>query len=208
MTRGGHELLAVLVYKYLGVILTPTLSWTLLHLHDICSSQRVMQTRISHLLSFSAENYLPCSVQKGVMVGWPSGSLCAGVLMEVGWPDADTVSSLSVGRTSSHCPIPGVPGTWYTIPRLCFVLCSSFGALCPDAAGLFSGSPPCRVRRWFDNNVRGRLDHVRLLASASTLTLVHSLSVICDDNLRSWCSVYGRGSSSVHVLGWVVAMGP
>ena len=70
------------------------------------------------------------------------GSPCAGVLLELGWPDADRVSTGRLltlwGRTSSmavhpRCPISvkvlqiasGVPGTWAHHSQ---TLCSFFGA--------------------------------------------------------------------------------
>ena len=93
VTLGGHELPVVLVYKYLGVILTPTFSWT--HAQNLldrghrlfaqcvswCRSEHLPLTLASSifmthilasvpwgsefllLLPFSAENSRPCSTQ-------------------------------------------------------------------------------------------------------------------------------------------------
>ena len=155
-------------------------------------------------------------------MGWPSVSPCASVLMELGWPDADRLSTGRPpslwGRASSmavdpHCPIPeavlqiasGVPRNWAHHSQ---TSCSYVGAPCPDAAGVSTGSPPGRVCWWFDDNVRGRLDHdlrVRLIASASTLTLVHFPLSSVTTTSGPDAAVFGRGSSTIHARAWGLA---
>ena len=91
--------------------------------------------------------------------------------MELGWPDADGVST---GRLLSLCGAARL--RWQLIlvaPSQCrcfglHLVCQEpFPGHCasflvhpvPDAAGVSPESPPGRVRRWFNDNVRGRLGH-------------------------------------------------
>ena len=118
---GGVSLPVVLSYKYLGVVLSPTLSWSK-HVQHLLSrtnglvAQCVSRCRAEHVpvhmtSSIFCVHVLP-SVSWGSeffaqspnalrpmdkalrrwrrhLLGWLAGSPCAGVLCELGWPDAE-----------------------------------------------------------------------------------------------------------------------
>ena len=217
---GGVSLPVVSSYKYLGVLLTPTLSWTK-HVQLLISrgnrlfTQCVAWCRVEHLPVHMASSifrvYVLPSVSWGSeffahspaaldlldgairrwgrhILGWPSGSPCAGVLCELGWPDAEHLAmgrlfSL-LGRSFSMAQGLGVhspplsflsvasqsPGTW---AHHALAMCAHLDIPSPLAAGIHPQSPPPRVRRWVDLVVSPSLNlalHQRLQAS------IHSLS--------------------------------
>ena len=89
------------------------------------------------------------------VLGWPPGSPCAGVLCELGWPDAEHLALgttlLPFGTLLFHglgCPVPATvlsvasqsPGTW---AHHALAMCAHLDIPSPLAAGIHPQSPPC-----------------------------------------------------------------
>ena len=191
VTLGGVALLVVTEYKYLGVVLSPTLSWAV-HVHHrpfaqcvswCCAERLPLHTASSIFLVYVLPSIAwgseflaaPPTALKSLdralrrwgrcLLSWPTGSPNVGVVVELGWPDAERISSgrfLSLfGRVTSmtNGPLPvtlfqaasRLPGTWAT---RALNMCHSLGAPLPDACGVSSGSPPSLSRRWFAQSRR------------------------------------------------------
>ena len=195
VTLGGIALPVVSEYKYLGVVLSPTLSWAAHVQHVVNRGNRLFAQCVSwcraderlplhmassiflvHVLpsiawgseflatSPTALKSLDRALRKWgrFLLGWPTGSPNVGVLVELGWPDAERISSgrlLSLfGRVTSMIsgPIPArMPGTWTTCA---LNMCHSLGAPLPNACGVTSGSLPSVSRWWFESEFRHLLD--------------------------------------------------
>ena len=130
VTLGGAELPVVSMYKYLGVVLTPTLRWTQHAQHLVqrgnrlfaqcvswCRSERLPLAMASSIfmvyvlpsVSWGTEffSHSPPALRQldhalrrwgRSLLGWPSGSPSTGVLVELGWPDAERLSNFLVAR--------------------------------------------------------------------------------------------------------------
>ena len=156
------------------------------------------------------------------LLGWPSGSPSAGVLAELGWPDAERLStgrllSLS-GRACAfpsgpRCPLPGtvfhiaagLAGSWAHHAQ---ELCLSVGAVMPHMCGVVPGCLPSLARRWFDSQVRPSLDSAffhRVVGSASSLSVVHFPLSTLVVGVGPDSRVYGRATSPTHARLWDLA---
>ena len=238
-------------YKYLGVVLSPTLSWAAHVQHVVNRGNRLFAQCVSwcraerlplHMASSIFLVYVLPSIAWGseflaasptalqsldralrkwgrFLLGWPSGSPNVGVLVELGWPDAERISS---GRLLSLCgrvtsmingPIPvavfqaasRMPGTWANCAHN---MCHSLGAPLPNACGVTSGSPPSVSRRWFESEVRHLLDdglHNRVAASIASLSVVHFPPSAFSVGGGPDPTVYGWGSSPDHARAWGLA---
>ena len=146
------------------------------------------------------------------LLGWPSGSPNVGVLVELGWPNAERISSgrlLSLfGRVTSMINGPiqvavfqaasRMPGTWVNCVHN---MCHSLGAPLPNACGVTSGSPPSVSQRWFKSEVRYLLDdglHNRVAANIASLSVVHFPPSAFSVGGGPDPIVNGRGSSPDH----------
>ena len=245
----GVSLPVVLSYKYLGVVVTPALSWSK-HVQHLVSrgnrlfAQCVPWCRAEHLPVHMASSIFSVYVLSSVswsfefctqspsalrfmdkalrrwgrhLLGWPAGSPCAGVLCELGWPDAEHLvlgRLLSLlGRTSSMAqgppsPLPASilrvasesPGTW---AHHALSMCSHLGIPSPSAAGIHPQWPPHHVHRWVDSidspslclELRHRLQASICNLSTSRLPDGVVPPVACGPDRL----VYGRGSSPEHV---------
>ena len=149
----------------------------------------------------------------------PLVSPSVGVLVELGWPDAERISSgrlqSQFGRVTSmiNGPIPvavfqaasRMPGTW---TNCALNMCHSLGAPLPDACGVISGSPPSVSRRWFESEVRHLLDdglHNRAAVGIASLSVIHFPPSAFSVGGGPDPTVYGRGSSPDHARAWGLA---
>ena len=153
------------------------------------------------------------------VLGWLPCSPCAGVLCELGWPDAEHLALgrllFLLGRSFSicqglGCPLPATvlsvasqsPGTW--APHA-LAMCAHLDI----PSGIHPQSPPHRVRRWVDLVVSPSLNLAllqRLQASIYSLSTTRlpdgaTFSV----NAGPDVFVYGRGSSPDHAGFWSLA---
>ena len=146
------------------------------------------------------------------LLGWPTGSPNVDVLVELGWPDAERISSgrlLSLfGRVTSmtNGPLPvavfqaasRMPGTWAT---RALNMCHSLGAPLPDACGVISGSPPSLSQRRFESQIRHLLDdglYNRVVVGIASLSVVHFPPSAFSVGGGPDPTAYGRGSSPDH----------
>ena len=173
VTLGGIALPVVSEYKYLGVVLSPTMSWAAHVQHVVNRGNRLFAQCVSwcraerlplHMASsifvlpsiawgsefLSASPTALKSLDRALrrwgwfLLGWPTGSPNVGVLVELGWPDAERISSCRLlslfGRVTSMIsgPIPvavfqaasRMPRTW---ANCALNMCHSLGAPLPNA---------------------------------------------------------------------------
>ena len=153
------------------------------------------------------------------LLGWPTGSPNVGVLVELGWPDAERISSgrlpSQFGRVTSMIsgPIPvavlqaasWMPGTW---ANCALNMCHSLGAPLPNTCGVTSGSPPSVSRRWFESEVHHLLDdglHHRAGVGIASLSVVHFLPSAFSVGGGPDPTAHGWGSSPDHARAWGLA---
>ena len=154
LTLRGVALPVVSEFKYLGVVLSPTLSWAAHVQHVVNRGNRLFAQCVPwcaerfplHMASSIFLVYVLPSIAWGseflaapwgrFLLGWPTGSPNVGVLVELGWPDAERISPgrlLSLfGRVTSmiNGPIPvavfqaasQMPGTWALAHSTCVTL--------------------------------------------------------------------------------------
>ena len=171
----------VSMYKYLGVVLTLTLRWTQHAQHlvqrgnrlfaqcvSLCRSERLPLAMASSILmvyvlpsaSWSTEffSHSPPTLRQldrrwgRFLLGWPSGSPSAGVLAELGWSDAERLSTgrlLSLSSCMCISQWPDVSAPWNRLSHCCRSrrklayhaqeLCLSVGAVMPHMCGVVPG---------------------------------------------------------------------
>ena len=196
-------------------------------LHNAClgavlNASRVLPSIASVLTaSPSALKSLDRTLRKccRFLLGWPIGSPNVGVLVELGWPDAERIFSgrfqSRFGRVTSmiNGPLPvavfqaasRIPGTWAT----CVLNMShSLGTLLPDAFGVMSGSLPSVSRPWFESEVRHLFDDGLHSRAAVALRLC-LLSIFPPCIFRWWWPrSHRQGSSSDNTRVGTRQMGP
>ena len=102
------------------------------------------------------------------LLGWPSGLPSAGMLAELGWPDAERLSTgrlLSLSQRACaflggpRYPLLEVSSSLLQVSQEVWAhhaqeLCLSVGAVIPHMCGVVPGCLPSLARRWFDSQVR------------------------------------------------------
>ena len=229
---GGVSLPVVLSFKFLGVVLSPTLSWSK-HVqiwsaeatassHSACTGAALNICQFSWHPRSSAFMFSPVSRGDSELfaqsptalrlmdnalprwgrhlLGGPAGSPYAGVLCELGWPDAEHLALgrlLSLfGRTSFMAQGPASP------------LPASILRVAPEspATGVRHALDMCSrlsIRRWADSASELRCHVQRLISRLSTTRLPYGdvLSVNCGPGRLT----YERGSSPERVRLWGLA---
>ena len=137
---GGLKQPAVCTMRFLAPCRTPSVAHGVIHLLGVRLAQCYMGFGIPCWISTALSSLDRVLRRWGLfLLGWPAGSPNVGVLFELGWPDAERISSsrlLSLlGRVSSMTKGP------------LSNMCHSFGALVPDMYGVRSGTPSL-CRRW------------------------------------------------------------
>ena len=165
---GGVSLPVVSSYKYLCVLLTPTLCWTK-HVQFLIGRGNLPVQMASsifrvHVLPRLLGSEFFLHLLDGAIrrwgrhvLGWPPGSPCAGALCELGWPDAE---HLAMGRLLS------LLGRSFSMARV-----------------LDAHSPPLSSVWRLNRQGRGPTMH---LPCVPILTSLLSLQLVASSSVRRW----------------------